>query len=575
MQQSLINHDVENPLSSANNTVNNSLLHNNSNSFDDNVQSDKSSSKAPTKDQIKYMYCSRFCILLFVVITVVILITMGLIICLAIFPHFAQRCADSATMEMVSGIIYNPTNDSIQLNATMKLENSGMFSAYLDGATADVYNDGVKLGTMAIPAMQTVGNQVAFVNISTKLNISNVTQFTISCRRNLKGQDDVWLLSSRHRLTMKIGHLSLRTHIMLIKNLLIQGSNIENFQTTNITILDATTDTLQVLGDVSFRMSTSGSLTYVMPAETLNIYVDNVKIGYSPMPTMTLIPNVINYFNHTSFIIQLTSDNRKVVEKFFSLYTMGTSQQIQLIGPSGSNRSVIHNVINQYVTVTSNVQSPLAFGSILTKETMNGWVVKANNTTKTIRGGYANMQNPFNVGLKITSLKAKTYFPDTIRYDVTISKLLSKKTFHCYPNKTNEYALLSIDHGIYKNNYSKNSVEIPANSKVTYFIIANPMSKADSEASCFNVLPFSCCYATLTTAYICAKNPQLKANIQNELNMSYIPTIVDANITVLINDRFEMETSYYQQFMPIYFGYEIYSGFIGDLELNCKDFVFY
>ena len=145
-----------------------------------------------------------------------------------------------------------------------------------------------------------------------------------------------------------------------------------------------------------------------------------------------------------------------------------------------------------------------------------------------------------------------------------------------YDCEADIFARLSIGPGIYKDDPTKTWVDVEANGKSTYFSIADP-PKGDS-GKCPSVVPiydFSCCFATLTAAYACSINPGIQKHPSDgQLSSDYMPFELDANITMLIDNKFKIETIYNQGFFPLFFGYEVYGGYATDLELSCKDYTF-
>ena len=49
---------------------------------------------------------------------------------------------------------------------------------------------------------------------------------------------------------------------------------------------------------------------------------------------------------------------------------------------------------------------------------------------------------------------------------------------------------------------------------------------------------------------------------------------LDANVTMQIDNAFEITVATSQDFMPLYFGWQIYGGYAQDLYLNCHSFEF-
>ena len=237
-----------------------------------------------------------------------------------------------------------------------------------------------------------------------------------------------------------------------------------------------------------------------------------------------------------------------------------------MVGPIDEN-SVLNNVLS--INITCNgYDGSLTFGGLVTKQTLDGW--DANGDT--VRGAYTNMINPLNVPIRMTEFSGVGYIPDPFAYTATLIALIG--VYDC--DATSTYAYLRIGQGIYKQDSSKTWVDVEANGKTTFFTIVDPPNgyKTGLLNGCMTIFPFDCCFATLTTAYICNKNPQLADDDDGQLDNAYIPLQVEANVTLLINNLFEISIKMYEDYFPLAFGYEVYNyGGIVDL-LTCDDIDF-
>ena len=67
-------------------------------------------------------------------------------------------------------------------------------------------------------------------------------------------------------------------------------------------------------------------------------------------------------------------------------------------------------------------------------------------------------------------------------------------------------------------------------------------------------LDIPCCWATVTAGAICNQNRQLISNINDELTSDHIHTELRANITLMLNNQFNITVHYFQPYFPLYFG---------------------
>eukprot|EP00483_Globobulimina_turgida_P002088 UN02090 len=243
---------------------------------------------------------------------------------------------------------------------------------------------------------------------------------------------------------------------------------------------------------------------------------------------------------------------------------MNHNQNVTLIGPVSRaeyKSLVIDGMLNVTATALGYSLGRLAFGAVITSESQRGW------TGPDVRGAYANMLNPFDVPLRIHNMSADTFTRMYLKYDVT---LLFELTYHC--SNTSELAHLYIGPGIVQNNASITWVDIAANSWASFFTIAAPFAGSKeirnscSADGCLGMMPFSCCFATMQTAYICALNPRLTEGSRNELTNAFMPLKLYLNMTAEIDhpNGFVVNLTYNQPFFPVFFGYEVYAGYLGD-----------
>ena len=130
---------------------------------------------------------------------------------------------------------------------------------------------------------------------------------------------------------------------------------------------------------------------------------------------------------------------------------------------------------------------------------------------------------------------------------------------------------MRIGPGIWQNDLHKSWVPVAAKERATYFAIVDP--PAGFEGACTGILPFDCCYAALSAAYACASNPGIQTNVNSgQLDVDYMEFSMHSNVTMQIDNAFEITVHTSQDWLPLYFGWQIYGGYISDLNLNCKSF---
>ena len=128
----------------------------------------------------------------------------------------------------------------------------------------------------------------------------------------------------------------------------------------------------------------------------------------------------------------------------------------------------------------------------------------------------------------------------------------------CYEDKTTKMGKLSFQAGMYQDDPTKTYVDLLPNEKKSVFVIAEPQS-SDKEAvgTCAHTVDYSCCWVYLSIAKICDLNRKLQKSVKHQLDMAYIPTKLESNMTMLLNNQFRIDIQYNSDFVPIYFGYEV------------------
>lgn len=579
----------------------------------------------------KNAFCTclmKKCIIISIISVILFLVVTFLFLYFMFLPSLVQDDVDNTTMDIINGTIYNPTNNSIDMNTTIKIQNSGGFKAEIGSSINDVYIDNIYVGYMHMPSITTEANKPSIATISTRLYISNVTQFQHSCKQLLLGHDQYWNIKSKNnKLKVHINNnLKYNTNVNIDKILTLPSSNLEDFISYNFDVLKATPNTLYTKSDITFR--SNSILTFQLPSTLMNIYIGDEYIGQSNLDPISMNPGK-NAINGTIMQVIKNNNNIKTIESFFSNYIIGKDQIVILKGPI--NNIVIDNIIEQQVIAKGSPEINLAFGGIANKVTLNGWDAitdDVNNNTNNslvenngnanvnddndddvkaqlnmtneqlkiyrqiknkltlskrrlsstkkvhVRGAYADMYNTLNVPLRMIKMESDFNLLEPIRYKVKMGKLFD---YTCYDNYTTAFASMNIGYGIWKNNSTKTWVDFLPKSRTTYFVIAGPQSNTEpiQDDICKSLFGFSCCWASMTTAAACRDNPQLSKNADSQLNVDYISASIKGNITMLIDNQFQLTTYYEQSFFPFYFSYEVYAGFMEDMELKCSDFTFY
>jgi len=211
----------------------------------------------------------------------------------------------------------------------------------------------------------------------------------------------------------------------------------------------------------------------------------------------------------------------------------------------------------------------IAFGGLTTSATQQGWSADG----ETVRGAYANLANPLDVPLNVTSLSANATIPETIKYHVNLVTLFVE-----YDCEESLLAHLTLGKGVNKSNPDQTWEYIKANEKATIYVLGGPAIDAPAT-SCpqhgIALYPFSCCFATIQAAYACYLNPGIQEDTNSgQLTYDHMPVTFSAEFTLLVDNAFEVVLRYYQEYLPIYFGWQVYGGYASDLGLSCSSYEF-
>eukprot|EP01084_Bolivina_argentea_P047991 88461_1 len=514
------------------------------------------------------VFCSWKCACLTTWIIVLLLIGTLIVMIATVGPQFAQDTLDNAAMDIINGSIVDPTNGSITLHTNVLLSNAGMVDGTLGAHTATVTVDGIEIGTMPMPVIHTVANQNVIVSLSAVLNITNKTQFQKTCGELLQNIDQTWHLSGRG-VTLTVDAVNKDFTVNVEKDLVLKAAHLFNFIASDMNVNSATTKTVRSVSNLKFI--SQSIFEFHLPNTLMYVYYDDVYIGYSPLDGLAMIPG-LNTIEHQDIIIEKTSDNEGKLDEFFSNYLHGIDQEVFMKGPipdtaKGYSSLVIDGIFQQTVTSLGYTGGDLAFGGLLTSATQQGWKVDG----KTIHGAYSNFLNPLNVPVRITYVHGVVTMPQTLKYHVNLIKWAVERD--C---EATVFAQLHTGRGMFKANHDITWVDVEENARATYFAMVEP-PEGQFKGNCMGLpqYQFDCCFATLSTAYACYMNPAIHMNPSSgELTSDYLPLSLEANVTILVDKAFKIVTKTSQPFLPLYFGKEVYAGYAGDFELNCKQFTF-
>ena len=121
--------------------------------------------------------CCCWC---FVTTLIIVSITI-MVVFLAIIPQLAQESTDAARFIMSEIHLSNATNDSILMNVSIEVTNTGSNHATIDSTITDVYlEDGSYIGTLKLPSIEIKGSDGGTIDLVERLYVDNVENFRVS-----------------------------------------------------------------------------------------------------------------------------------------------------------------------------------------------------------------------------------------------------------------------------------------------------------------------------------------------------------------------------------------------------------
>ncbi len=146
----------------------------------------------------EYVCRWKCCLLSSCCAIILIIVTVFLIVYFAIIPSIAQvgplhkkggrqqnttytdNCEPCHPQFTPNTSIYrNPQNSSVDIEGTLELDNTGVFSATIDGGMAIVTSNGYIIGTLLMPEVSIDSDEPATIHLNTTLYVTNVTQFQV------------------------------------------------------------------------------------------------------------------------------------------------------------------------------------------------------------------------------------------------------------------------------------------------------------------------------------------------------------------------------------------------------------
>ncbi|KAF1996243.1 hypothetical protein P154DRAFT_525677 [Amniculicola lignicola CBS 123094] len=258
---------------------------------------------------LKFWWCD--CCVLIVIILVVVLP----IIYVAI-PHKAQKDINKSTLQVLSEEVTSPTSDSIHLKLLTVAKSSSSFHPTLDGFSATLsLKDKEPFLTIDIP--KTKANAETNITVEQDLKISSMDRFT-EYTMTVMGTEsfDVYL---NGKTTV---HQKGLQGIDVDYNKVVTMKGLNKLTGLNITSIKILSGAKEILSDGSNMVGrvfipNPSVLTLDLGNVTMDLAVDDTKIGYALLPNLILKPGDNNVD------MQAHVDQLKVIQVITANYTTG------------------------------------------------------------------------------------------------------------------------------------------------------------------------------------------------------------------------------------------------------------
>lgn len=279
---------------------------------------------------------------------------------------------------------------------------------------------------------------------------------------------------------------------------------------------------------------------------------------------------------------------------------MGIDQEVIIYGPipykeaSGRDREIMHETVIDYclnhtVIAKGSDKGDLVLNGIITSESQQGWKIKNddNETVVDVRGAYSTMRNILDVDLRIIYSSVGLYLSQDLSfYYHKKMPIIDGGYYNLFKGNctsTNMLARMHTGIGMYKYDLNKTYIDINSNSVISSFVIGEPLYGQynypnDDKCKLIGGLideSYPCCFLFEQLASICRDNPGLTNDTSDELEESFLNTRLESNLTVIIDSYFKVNLTYNQTFFPVYYGKEVYSGYLKDLFVDCPDIIIY
>lgn len=454
-------------------------------------------------------------------------------------------------------------SNATHLQTTCRIEFSSQFpirmSAVGGSLTFELRNsDGIFLGTSIVASDIVIGMNIvpeATTYMFLDATGSNVDALHTFMKSMTSGTDQ------KLSMTGPVGSASILLDYSMSANVTIAGFLLlENLVTYNIAPASGTVDTLLSTATSSFTTGAAVAKGALGGAVVFGLRtVDGIELGSCAMDVQ-LVPG-INIVDHTASIVK-SETNADAINTFNSLFLSQRDQTMVVYGPLGTATPFLANIFEGTVTL-KGVAVKMVSSALVDSLSLGGYSVTVDGSSKTIRGTKLMVTNPFPATVKQSNMVFNVDLHEPIAYTFSNTGF---GTHEC--PTTTAFAQQITEKGMYLDTPDVDYVTM-AEGLTSFFSPSQPQPSQSVQEICrafriVSILP--CCFLSAVPAAACRA-----VNTHKE---HFIRLRTEGNVTVTVGD-FVSNVHFVQEDTPLMFDEDVTTGFLQDLEMNCKDFTFH
>ena len=267
------------------------------------------------KNRITSKCCCFWCILL----SSILILTFFLLLFFVIVPSLAQSATNNSQIIILDMSLSNATNNSINMNVTMNIVNTGPLSATINSVKATAHlSDGSYVGTLSLPKIDVQANKGAIFKLNEPLIVENRRNFQQFTKKLLSGQDSSLLIKSHPNIEVKILGITIQCRINMEHEMVLNGASMENSMTNNFKVTQSSTDGTQLIGKTEISFSTSCTMNINISNIRIDIHDKNdIYLGYTMMNSLE-IKGGYNFLDNLTTTVEKKNIGFKNRYKLFS-----------------------------------------------------------------------------------------------------------------------------------------------------------------------------------------------------------------------------------------------------------------